>query len=143
MQAHGSQDHDYRREIEERVNVQRVNQVFDVETFLAHIKNLQDEREDRDAEEHHRGEIAPERFEKQLRLRAALADLFLNSLLHPFFERRLGFMSVGAELHVRPVLRFLGNIFPNLFLDHLVDRSVQILGRTAGLRFCRRRRFRR
>src|SRR5205814_6074592 len=101
IQSNRDQDDQDYREIKKGVDVQRVNQVLDVKAFLPEIKNFQNESEERNAEEHHGRQVAPESFHEKLRLGAVLADLVFDPFLHPYFERSLRSLLVGAELHVR------------------------------------------
>ena len=90
------------------MDVQSINQVLNVEALLADVENLQDESEKRNTEEHHGGEIAPERFDEKLGLGPILADAVLDSLLHPGFKRSFRSILVVPEVDVSCAFLFIG-----------------------------------
>src|SRR5207253_5097783 len=65
IQADGNQHDRHDREISEAVNVQGVNEMIDVEDPFAHVKDPEHEGEERDAAEHHVGEVAEQRCDKE------------------------------------------------------------------------------
>ena len=69
-------DHD-RGHVGKSVDVERVDEVLDVEAALKDVEDLEDEGEERDAEKHHRGDVAAQGIEEELRLGAVLADFRL------------------------------------------------------------------
>ena len=78
------------------MDVQGVNEMIDVEDAFAHVKHLEHKREERDAAEHHVGEVVEQRCDKESHLAAVLAHFFFGPLLQPLLE------SVGrgfVELH--------------------------------------------
>src|SRR6266498_2838244 len=83
----------------------RVNQMVDIKDVPPDIKNLQDEREQRDAAKHHVREVAKERRDKQSHLCSMLAHFFLGSPFDPALEWSRGF-SLRIENHKRSLSYF-------------------------------------
>src|SRR4029077_2372298 len=82
-----SDEHDqHDREISEAVDMQGVNEMIDVEDAFAHVKHLEHQREKRNTAEHHVGEIAEQRCDKEGHLAAVLPHFFFGPLPQPLFE---------------------------------------------------------
>ena len=86
IQAESDEHDQHDREIGEAVDVQGVNEMIDVKDAFAHVKHLEHEGEERDAAEHHVGEIAEQRCDEEGHLAAVLAHFFFGPLLQPFLE---------------------------------------------------------
>src|SRR5438046_8655246 len=86
IQADSDEHDQHDREIGEAVDMQGVNEMIDVEDAFTHVKHLEHQREERDAAEHHVGEVAEQSCDKEGHLAAVFAHFFLGSLLQPFFE---------------------------------------------------------
>src|SRR5450432_2908993 len=96
--------------------MQRVNEVLDVEAALAEIENLEHEGEERNAEEHHRRDVAAECFEEELRV-------------NPVFpESRMG-VSAGFTSARLTSSRTVGDRFGTFFI------TASTFARSSGVRF--------
>ena len=62
--------------------------MVDVKNAAPDVENLENKSEERNATEHHVRQIVKESQEKQLQVRAALADFFFVTALQPFLKRR-------------------------------------------------------
>src|ERR1051326_627161 len=65
--------------------------MLDVETSFSDVEDFQDKGEERDAAEHHCGDIAAKRVEEQFPLAPIFADLFPGLLFNPLAEGGLLF----------------------------------------------------
>ena len=70
------------------MDVQGVNEVIDIKDPAADIENLQHNRKERDTAKHHVGQIADERFDKQLEVSPVFANLLFSASFYPALERR-------------------------------------------------------
>ena len=68
------------------MDVQRVDEMIDIKDLAADVEELQHQCKERNAAKHHVGEIADQRFDKQLQVRAPFTNLFPGVCLYPFLE---------------------------------------------------------
>ena len=99
IRAHREQSDNDRGHVGKGVDVKRVDEVLDVVTFLSEIKDFQDEREERDAAEHHRRDVASEGVEEKLRLSAVRAESLFDATFYPLLKRTLRVAQFGGKMH--------------------------------------------
>ena len=58
--------------------MQRVNEVLDVEAALTEVENLQHQREERNAEKHHRRDVVAQSLDQKLRIASVGTDLLFH-----------------------------------------------------------------
>src|SRR4029077_17735794 len=87
LQANRQQNNQHDRNVSEGVNMQRIDEVVDVEDATPDIKNFQEESEERDAAKHHVREVVDDRAEEQLCLASMFSYLFFGAGFYPLLER--------------------------------------------------------
>ena len=60
--------------------MQGVDEVLDVKTALAEVENFQHQREERNAEQHHRRDVVPECLAQEFDVVPVRSDLFQDAL---------------------------------------------------------------
>ena len=85
------------RSVEEAVDMQRIDQMVDVKDATADVEQFQDKSEEGDAAEHHVGQVAEQRRNKESHFRAVFAHLFLCSRFDPPLEGRCGFGIIESD----------------------------------------------
>ncbi len=86
--GHGGEGSYHYGYIQKGVDVERVDQMLDVETPFADVENFQDERKQRNAAKHHHWDVVPQGVQEKLQLAAVLANLVFYLLFYPRLEGR-------------------------------------------------------
>ena len=77
--------------------MQRINQMVDIEETAPDIENFQHKSEERDAAQHHVGQVAEQGADKKPHFRSVFTHLLFRPSFDPAFKRRGGFRIVKND----------------------------------------------
>ena len=83
--------------VEEAVDMQRINQMIDIKDMAPDVEHFQNTSEERDAAQHHVGQVAEQGADKKPHFRSVFAHLFFRPTFDPAFKRRGGFRIVEDD----------------------------------------------
>ena len=77
--------------------MQRIDQMVDIEETAPDIENFQHKSEERDAAQHHVGQVAEQGADKKPHFRSVFTHLLFRPTFDPAFKRRGGFRIVKND----------------------------------------------
>src|ERR1700726_903414 len=99
VESNSRQDGDHDSNISKGVNVKRVNEMVDVENPSPDVKKLEDEGEQRNAEQHHVGKVAHQGDQEELNIGSMFAEFLPGPLFQLLFPRAFLVTFIGLKHH--------------------------------------------
>ena len=83
------QHNQHDRGVEEGVDMQRINQMIDIKDTAPDVEHFQNTSEERDAAQHHVGEVSEQGADKKPHFRSVFTHFLFRPRLDPAFKRNV------------------------------------------------------